>query len=450
MAPLCLRDLLNDNRCDSDLATFSGELKTAKEMGVTAVSVDVWWGLVEKDQDNRFNWDYYDRIVKAIQTAGLHWVPILSFHRCGGNVGDSCDIPIPPWVWTHYRTQQVNPEDLKYRSEKGNLSEETVSLWMDPVVLGQYEEFMRAFVNHFAGLAGVAEMTDEINISMGPAGELRYPSYNSHDAYSYPGRGFFQAYSNPARQDFRRYVLEKYGTLAKVNRSWQTSLDSAAQIAPPQDDPPANGSATSFVNRRDYEKTQYGRDFIDWYHDSLIKHGKRMLDSASKSLSGPFAAKDIGMKIPGIHWQICGNAPAPRIAEITAGLIATSGDYGSDRTGHGYLPLLEMISQASSRTVLYFTCLEMDNSGCAQGSDYSEAKALVFWAAQAAAKAGVTIKGENALRGLIRNDSGWNNIENAFCYAPFAGLTALRVGEVTATQTGHDRYQCLIKRMLSR
>ena len=22
----------------------------------------------------------------------------MSFHECGGNVGDACDIPLPPWV----------------------------------------------------------------------------------------------------------------------------------------------------------------------------------------------------------------------------------------------------------------------------------------------------------------------------------------------------------------
>lgn len=449
MAPLCMDDIMKDGKCGNTTDSFKKQLKTAKAMGVRAVSVDIWWGLVEKDGDNRFNWDYYDKVVDAIKTAGLHWAPILSFHQCGGNVGDECDIPIPGWIWNRYKDKKIPPEDLKYESEKGNMSVETVSLWMDDVVMDQYVEFMREFVSHFGNRPGVPEMTDEINISMGPAGELRYPSYNSHDSWRYPGRGFFQAYSKPAREDFRRYVLARYGTLAKVNRAWNASLKDAGQIGPPEDNPLSIGRAESFINRGDYKGTQYGRDFIDWYSSSLVEHGRNMLQISSKALGGPFAKKEISLKTAGIHWQMCGNAPQPRIAEITAGLIRTSGDYNSASTGHGYHELMEMIAASgrNRKVSIYFTCLEMDNSSCGSNSpDYSLAKALVFWVAQAAETACVTIKGENALSEGVKNDTGWNNIENAFCYAPYSGLTVLRINDVTENATGKNRYKCLIDR----
>jgi beta-amylase len=75
---------------------FKAQLKIAKSMGVDAVSVDVWWGEVERAADNTFDWSYYDKLLAAIEAAGLHWVPIMSFHQCGGNVGDSCNIPAAP------------------------------------------------------------------------------------------------------------------------------------------------------------------------------------------------------------------------------------------------------------------------------------------------------------------------------------------------------------------
>src|SRR4051794_39788895 len=53
---------------------FNQQLRTAKSMGVNAVSVDVWWGKVEKAGDNVFDWRYYDRIVASVKAAGLHWV----------------------------------------------------------------------------------------------------------------------------------------------------------------------------------------------------------------------------------------------------------------------------------------------------------------------------------------------------------------------------------------
>jgi hypothetical protein len=97
--------------------TFNAQLKIAKSMGVDAVSVDVWWGKVERAGDNVFDWSYYDRIEAAIEAAGLHWVPIMSFHQCGGNVGDSCNIPIPGWIWDRYKGQGISKEALQYRSE---------------------------------------------------------------------------------------------------------------------------------------------------------------------------------------------------------------------------------------------------------------------------------------------------------------------------------------------
>jgi hypothetical protein len=90
MAPLCMDDIMKDGKCSKTSETFKEQLKTAKAMGVKAVSVDVWWGIVERDGDNRFVWDYYDKVADAIRDAGLHWAPILSFHQCGGNVGDEC------------------------------------------------------------------------------------------------------------------------------------------------------------------------------------------------------------------------------------------------------------------------------------------------------------------------------------------------------------------------
>ena len=74
---------------------FSNQLAIAKSMGVNAVAVDVWWGKAEKIGDNVFDWSYYDRIENVIELAGLHWVPVMSFHQCGGNVGDVCTVPIP-------------------------------------------------------------------------------------------------------------------------------------------------------------------------------------------------------------------------------------------------------------------------------------------------------------------------------------------------------------------
>jgi hypothetical protein len=434
---------------------FNNQLKIAKSMGVNAVSVDVWWGKVERTGDNMFDWSYYDRLVAAIEAAGLHWVPIMSFHQCGGNVGDSCNIPIPTWIWDRFKDLGVPREALQYRSERDNVSSEVVAVWGDKLMIGQYQEFMNAFQNHFASKAG---MTDEINISMGPAGELRYPSYNAHDgaACGFPTRGCFQAYSDPARADFRTYVLSKYHDIAGVNAAWKDSLGNnpltdVSQIGPPDDQDPAGGRASAFIARNDEFGTQYGRDFIDWYNQSLIDHGRRLLDAAIATFgSGAFQNTPIGLKMAGVHWQMMDNADHPRAAEMAAGLIQTSlGNLKDEGNGFGYRNILGMIASYRGRAKIdfHFTCLEKDDMEWDGGSHaFSLAKTLVFWVAQGAANNGIVIKGENALDGGVESDHGWDNIWNAFHWAAYTGLTVLRINAVTTdSDIGQRRYADFIK-----
>lgn len=414
----------------AEWSDFQSRLYTAKSMGVDAVSVDVWWGKVESAGDQNFDWSYYDTVVSYIENAGLHWVPIMSFHQCGGNVGDTCNIPIPSWIWNHY--SGVSANDLKYKSEQGNYASETVSLWADDLVLSEYAEFLEAFEARYGSKAGII---DEINISMGPAGELRYPSYNSHDSGTgYPTRGAFQSYGDRALTDFRNWAVDKYGSLSGVNQAWGTSLTSTGQINPPSD-------ANYFINQGDQYNTAYGKDFIRWYHESLTAHGRRMLNNAIGALDGAFANTTLGFKIPGIHWKMGAQDNTRRSAEMAAGLIPSDVNLDSSSTAHGYSSIIGVAADYNTHprdVVLHFTALEMSNDN--NYPQYSLAQDLVFWVAEGAENQSVTIKGENALAGGVVSDAGWNNIENAFDYASYTGMTVLRVGDVTSGGTGQYRF----------
>lgn len=412
---------------------FRRQLQQAKSIGVTAVSTDVWWGKVEKEADQQFDWGYYDIVSDTIIDAGLKWVPIISFHRCGGNVGDSCDIPIPHWLWKKLGGDKSYR--LMYKSEQGKFSREVLALWSDDKARQQYAEFIRDFSRHFADKAPHIE---EINISAGPSGELRYPSYNQHDGFKYPERGFLQAYSDLAIDDFSDFAKERYANLHNLNGAWNTRLEDWEQVRPPDD-------AAGFFQRKDYLNIQYGRDFIEWYNHALIEHGEFMIDLALEALGDNFPDTPLGIKIPGVHW-LMSSPGLPRSAEVTAGLIPTNLDIGSDDTAHGYGPILDSVRQMGGRghaVVLHFTCLEMDDKN--EAPEYSLAKDLVFWVGNGAAARGVTIMGENALSGGISNDQGWNNIENAVRWSAYKGLTTLRVGDLKANGgLGFRRYQQLI------
>jgi hypothetical protein len=415
-----------------DWPAFDSQLQRAKAIGVVAASTDVWWGAVEGAGDQQFDWTYYDRVSAAILAAGLKWVPIFSFHKCGGNVGDTCNIPLPGWVWTQLGGQ--NPDALKYRSERGNLSDEVISLWADAAGAQQYREFVSEFATHFASIAGELE---ELNVSAGPSGELRYPSYNAHDHFSYPQRGFLQAYADAAVDDLRASIKTKYTTLAAVNQAWGIQLQTWDDVRPPSD-------ADGFFARRDYLDITYGKDFTAWYNGALVEHGRRMLSLVSETLAGRFPGVPIGIKVPGIHWQM--SSPSiPRSAEISAGLINSALELDDEATAHGYAPILDMLGgvDLGRPVVLHFTCLEMDNT---PGPDaYSRAKDLVFWVGGGAGARHVPIMGENALSGGVTNDAGWNNIDNAIRWSTYSGLTVLRVSDLESNGgLGFTRYASLI------
>jgi beta-amylase len=381
MAPLMIEDF---NR-------FSWELEKVKSLGADAVSTDVWWGLVEKN-DNQFDWSYYRKIADIIESKGLHWVPILSFHQCGGNVGDNCDIKIPSWIWQKYGS------DIAYKSEQGNYNYESISAWATPLVLNEYRDVMNSFRENFKDKA---YLIDEINISMGPAGEMRFPSYNSHDfGAGYPTRGSLQAYSLLAVESFKKAMINKYQNIQNLNHKWGFNLNSFAEVFPPN-------PFTFFPQNESW--SNYGKDFYEWYSNSLREHGKILLSLGVDTFRNFSSNTFIGMKIPGVHWRAA--TGADRLAELAAGLISTSQDLNSEETAHGYKPIIDLISSVKNekqfnRINLHFTCLEMDNYEGGE-SVMSYAKTLVFWVGREAQNQKVSIKGENALAGTLSGKRSW-------------------------------------------
>lgn len=69
---------------------LNASLMALRSAGVEGVMVDVWWGLVEKDGPGKYNWEAYLELVQMVERNGLKLQMVMSFHQCGGNVGDSC------------------------------------------------------------------------------------------------------------------------------------------------------------------------------------------------------------------------------------------------------------------------------------------------------------------------------------------------------------------------
>ncbi|KAL8201054.1 hypothetical protein R6Q57_012393 [Mikania cordata] len=357
---------------------MNASLMALKSAGVEGVMVDVWWGLVEKDGPLKYNWEAYVELVNMVQKHGLKLQAVMSFHQCGGNVGDSCSIPLPPWVLEEISR---NP-DLVYTDRSGRRNPEYISLGCDllPVLRGRtpiqvYSDYMRSFRQRFKNYLG--NVIVEIQVGMGPCGELRYPSYpESNGTWRFPGIGEFQCYDK-----YMKASLEAEAE-AKGERDWGKSgpHDSGHYNQFPED--------TGFFRRDGTWDTDYGRFFLEWYSGQLLQHGDRILRSADSIFRG-YGAK-LSAKVAGIHWHYKTRSHA---AELTAG-------YYNTRHSDGYLPIAKMLAKYDA--VFNFTCMEMRDNEQPQHAGCSP-EGLVRQVKLAVKDAGVELAGENALE---RYDSG--------------------------------------------
>ncbi|XP_059275816.1 beta-amylase 3, chloroplastic-like [Lycium ferocissimum] len=357
---------------------MNASLMALKSSGAEGVMVDAWWGLVEKDGPLKYNWEGYAELVKMCQEHGLKLQVVMSFHQCGGNVGDSCSIPLPPWVLEEI---SKNP-DLVYTDRSGRRNPEYISLGCDqlPVLKGRtpiqvYTDYMRSFRERFNDYLG--SVIVEIQVGMGPCGELRYPSYpESNGTWRFPGIGEFQCYD--------KYMRASLAAAAKAagKDEWGQGgpHDSGQYNQFPED--------TGFFQRDGTWNSEYGQFFLEWYSGKLLEHGDRIL-AAGKSIYQGTGAKLSG-KVAGIHWHYNTRSHA---AELTAG-------YYNTRHRDGYLPIARMLAKHS--VVLNFTCMEMRDGEQPQSANCSP-EGLVRQVKTATRTAEVELAGENALE---RYDEG--------------------------------------------
>jgi beta-amylase len=377
--------------------TFENDLRWAKQNGFYAITVDFWWGDMEKNGDQQFDFSYVQRFAQSVRNAGMKMVPIISTHQCGGNVGDDCNTPLPSWIWS-----TKTDDSLYFKSETGTINKETLNPLATDIINKQYGELYSAFAQ---AIAPYKDVVAKVYLSGGPAGELRYPSYTSADGSGYPSRGKFQAYTEFAKSKFRSWALTKYGSLAGVNQAWGLSLTSTSQILPPSD---------GYQFLVDGYKTNYGKDFLAWYQGALQDHAK-LIGQLAHNAFDPVLNVPIGAKVAGVHWQY-NNPTIPHGAEKPAGY----NDYSS---------LLDAFK--TGKLDLTFTCLEMVDNG--NYPEYSMPNTLVRQVANLANSKGIVLNGENALS--IGSDTEFKRVaEMAFNYN-FAGFTLLRYYDVIHNDT---------------
>lgn len=407
-------------------------LHTLKQAGVEGVMVDVWWGIVERAGPKQYDFSAYRRLFHKVAAAGLKVQAVMSFHAAGGNVGDTCKIPLPKWV---LEIGEHNP-DIFYTDKQAHRNKECLSLGCDEITLfwgrtpvEMYRDFIDAFADNFDYMFG--SVVTEVTVGLGPAGELRYPSYPEGDGrWRFPGVGEFQCYD--------RYMLEDLQSTADAidkpewghggphdagsynSRSWETGF---------------------FVSQGGNWNSEYGHFFLSWYSGLLLKHADRILGAAAEVLnkhgrprvfSSCLEAADghvvyefepacrLGAKLAGVHWWFKSRAHA---AELTAG-------YYNTRDRDGYDPVMVVLKR--HHATLSFTCVEMRDCEHPPEGRCSP-QGLLQQVIECSERHGVPLAGENALQRY--DDYAFDRItESAFGRNAQAGrleqLTFLRMGDL--------------------
>lgn len=263
----------------------------------------------------------------------------------------------------------------------------------------------------------------EIQVGMGPAGELRYPSYpESNGTWKFPGIGAFQCSD--------KYMLSSLKAAAEAvgKPEWGHGgpTDAGHYNNWPEDTP--------FFRREGGWSSQYGEFFLTWYSQMLLDHGERVLSSATQIFAD--TGVKISVKIAGIHWHYGTRSHAP---ELTAG-------YYNTRGRDGYLPIARMLARHGA--VFNFTCIEMRDYEQPQEAQCLPEK-LVRQVGMATREAGVALAGENALPRY--DESAYEQILGAAGGAAaeerMCAFTYLRMGPEQFQPENWRRFVAFVKRM---
>ncbi|KAI5083026.1 hypothetical protein GOP47_0002769 [Adiantum capillus-veneris] len=359
------------------------DFKTLKSAKVDGVMVDCWWGLVESEKPQNFNWSGYKHLFSLVKEAGLKLQVVMSFHQCGGNVGDDVNIPLPKWILDIGKS---NP-DIFFTDKEGRRNPEYLSWGVDKerIFLGRtglelYFDYMRSFRQELDSFFEDGTIT-EIEVGLGACGELRYPSYPERHGWKYPGIGEFQCYDKYFQKNLAKAAKHRGHT------EWGRAPDGIGEYnSKPQD--------TDFFRDGGEWDSYYGRFFLRWYAQQLIDHGDRVLSLANLAFEGtPTSAK-----ISGIHWWY---KTASHAAELAAG-------FNNSCHRDGYAAIARMFKKHN--TTFNFTCVELRTME--QAKQFPEAMAdpegLVWQVLNSAWEVGIHVASENALPCYDRD--GYNKI----------------------------------------
>jgi beta-amylase len=267
----------------------------------------------------------------------------------------------------------------------------------------------------------------ELQVGMGPCGELRYPSYLMSNGWQWPGVGIVMSHDA--------------GMLKMLKASTKMSAPPEGlpedQNAMPDDVPLFKAAAPGADCGSTGFRSGQGKLFLEWYSNALITHGKDVLTQAGAALkqAGITASGEdlcLSVKVSGLHWHV---SHPSRATEACAGYNCCTSP-----SADAYCAIAEMLAAQSktlNRPILFnFTCMEMTNdSNGGVPHSLSAPEDLIGQVRMACVKNHVPLAGENALEFDVA-DSDWAFNQMAKQIRSFSpgkdamhGITLLRLGD---------------------
>jgi len=318
----------------TNMAPVVDNLSKLNNATTKSFTVTVWWGRVETIEKS-YEWVGYQTLFDAIfaQIPDAKLKINFAFHACQDNTFCDVVVPLPSWI-DNYNNENAS---IYYTDANGNSTKEYLTSGVDhlPIFGGRtavqmYTSLIQDFLSNFSELLDTHIF--EVQVGLGPAGELRYPAFSFE--WFAPGIGQFQSYDS--------YLQKEYTTFATKSGHPEWAFLPHADWLSYNDEP----EHALFFNDTKFgngSTSDYGVFFNQWYANRLIQHGSVILAEVSSIVKTYSPTVTLAGKLGCIYWLSNDETHA---AEITAGY-------------YNYTNVAQMF--ANNGAILDFGCFDLTN-----------------------------------------------------------------------------------------
>jgi hypothetical protein len=209
----------------------------ARVLGFTSIESYVTWKRLEPRHEGEFDFTFYDAIVKRLAEHDLKWFPLLI-------VGSG--YALPDWF-------SKSNENIGFACLEHDRTNAIQSIWV-PNHRRHVTRVLEAFGRHY-------EPMDVLEgVRLGPSGNYGESQYPAGGNWGPEGKAMhihigWWAGDSYGRADYQRWLREKYGDIATLNATWETTFSAFDDVQPRLPD-----TMDSKCERL---------DFTSWYTDSM-------------------------------------------------------------------------------------------------------------------------------------------------------------------------------------